>query len=203
MRLSPLDQNKDFDSTFLAEVDDFPMPSGEKLFLLSNQLIYEDESFCEVNFSDWESAESLQLIRRDEIECQEYLVCLERKEIRPVKTLVYQTLHIVDVNLDNQMFLFEGDDRPWCTFCSYAETMTTWDPSHLIRVFTFPECEEGMEIADIEDLEDFAFPRLLFRLQHGYELDQTVVETGTFRIGFVMNIDTGEIVLMWDWIPKE
>jgi len=199
----PFDPNKDFDATFLAEIGDFSIPSGEKYFVLSNQLIYNDESFSDIDFCDWESAESLQLIRRDEIEDQEYLVCLERGEIRPVETLVYQTSKIIDVNVDDNIFILEGDDRPWHTFCSYAETMSTWDPAHLIRVFKLPELDEFREEEgiEVENIEDSALPRLFFRLQHGYEPEPTFFETGNMRSGIVMNIDTGEMVIMWDCIP--
>jgi len=203
---APIVPEKDFDKEFLLYIDETMTLKTAKLLVLSNQLIYDDMALVDETFQGWDTAESLRLIRPDETQEQEYLVYLERKEIREVDSLVYSTTKLLDLDPEARSFYLEGQDRPWNTLQSFAELMTTWEPSHKICVHQLIELseareEEGCDVIDTE--EELYFPALLLRLQYGIDLTKEIIDTWNLRIGIAMNLDTEQVVLIWDWIPPE
>jgi len=203
---SPMVPEKDFDEEFLLVTDESTASETTKLFMLSNQLIYEDGAFVDEDFGGWDTAESLRLIRPDETLEQEYLVYLERKEIRKVNSLVYNTTKLLYVNVDDQSLILDCQNRPWKTLPSFAELMTTWNPSHKICVHQLMELnqareEEGCDVVDTQ--EELHLPAMLLRQQHGIALNKEILDTWNLRIGLAMNLNTQEAVFIWDWIPPE
>jgi len=201
---SPINPEKDFDQEFLLVGYEKISTEAIKLLVLSNQLIYHDEAYVDENFEGWDSADSLRLIRPDETQEQEYLVYLERKEIRKVESLVYDTTKLLDINPESQSFTLEESDRPWHTLQSFADLMTTWEPSDKICVHQLMELNEAREEEDydvVDTEEELHFPALLLRLQLGINLTKEIIDTWNLRIGLAMNLNTEQVVLIWDWIP--
>jgi len=202
MTASRLDFELDADPTFRNEVGDVSHKDnkGLKLFLLSNRLIYED-GFEYIHkdgggqFGDWESAEFLYLIHPNNPENLEYLIWTEQGEARPVKSHTYQPTNIIAANVDSRTFILENCGIVWNTTNTYAAVLDQWEPSDL--VYVFPIENDAMD----EELEEevFFFPRLLFRLQHGIDPEDSFLKICNLRTCAAVNMNTGDIVFAWSW----
>jgi len=161
-------------------------------FQLSNDLIYGFNN--RMGFQEeWTISDVIQLIRKDEMEDQEYLVSLERGEIRPVKSIVYKTSRIECLNLDERTFKIEGDDDIWYTFGTYAEALQNWDNKNSIRYFTETVLEyDGLEIKTSPNLF------LTFFMQQGTGILETT-QKWSLSFALLLNTDTEEAVVAWRW----
>ncbi|NGX58800.1 MAG: hypothetical protein K940chlam3_01708 [Chlamydiae bacterium] len=165
---------------------------------LSNNLVYGVE-IPGAEFDEWTSDDSV-LMARSQLDqeegVKEYLISLERGEIRDAYPAIYESVTANEINLDHTHLSFDGLTGNWQLDSSQLVILANWSEGDRVRLL---QHAINFDELDQDELDEVQYICTYF-LRDDIEIN---LEGWSLTFGMALNQDKGEAIFCWTWSKND